>query len=96
MPKGYLVTHIEQNGNEGIEYVFRHLSTYRNCPDCCKNEQIELNQSNNFKFTDTCLVQADQYHKYEIKSFRENSYIATTFDSIFLTLGDTTRLSVTL
>lgn len=93
IPKAWIKVEINHAGTTPISFDYRNNSIYRNCEDCCNNTILQFSDDT-VSFSETCVVQGNQYHRYYTIVTENGSTIETT-DSIFTTIGDTALISLT-
>lgn len=93
-PQGWITLRIQHQDN-GIDQTtlnYRNLSIYRDCVDCCKNDNLDFTASNvNYEFT--CTSEANLFHRYRT-TINNNGQTSVNVDSVYVSIGDTTLIDI--
>jgi hypothetical protein len=93
-PRAWITLEINHQGNGVDQFAlnYRNLSIYRDCANCCKNDNLNFNGSNvNYELT--CTSEANLYHRYRT-IVTLNGQQTEHMDSVFVAIGDTTLIDI--
>jgi hypothetical protein len=93
-PRAWIKLNIEHQGNGADQFSlnYRNLTVYRDCPNCCKNDNLDFN-GELVNYSSSCNAEGNIFHRYRtIVSL--NGQQTELIDSVFLTLGDTALIDI--
>jgi hypothetical protein len=93
-PRAWIRVQIEHQGN-GVDQInlnYRNLTVYRDCLNCCKNDNLNFSNEN-VNHSSICTSEGNLFHRYRTLT-TVNGQKTELIDSVYLTAGDTTLIDI--